>query len=91
MVGVFVNESAEEMYSLYRSCNLDVLQLHSKKAIGESRLLPYEIPRIYLAQDQMPRHFNKAKDFLLYDHPSPGCGYQLNWENLNPREEVKFF
>jgi phosphoribosylanthranilate isomerase len=69
-VGVFLNQNAQEINSIYKTCQLDYVQIHGDT---DFELLDIPTDRIIKAiayNDKHPTHY----DFLLIDGTLPGSG-----------------
>ena len=71
-VGVFVDESLEEMMRIIRELDLRIVQLHGEEAKRACHGLPQELAIIYAVDDDpLPDRLDPKKDFLLFDRREP--------------------
>ncbi|MHA6250828.1 phosphoribosylanthranilate isomerase [Oceanobacillus sp. CAU 1775] len=90
-VGVFVNETVENMIAIAEQVGLDVIQLHGDESHETATSLPYEIIKAFPAQKERVLEMQSYPcDFYLIDTPSKkqrgGTGKTYDWtifEELN--------
>ncbi len=71
-VGVFVDESLEEMMQIIRELDLRTVQLHGEEAKRACYGLPQELVIIYVVDDDpLPDRLDPKKDFLLFERREP--------------------
>ncbi|CAG99832.1 phosphoribosylanthranilate isomerase TRP1 [Kluyveromyces lactis] len=101
LVGVFRNQSVDDVLQLYHEYNLDVIQLHGDEDIKEYRsLIPSSIPiikRFQFPQDcelllDLYEHVDNV--LTLFDSGEGGTGEKLNWSAISSwsasHPEIKF-
>ena len=88
-VGVFVDETAEEIFKICLETGIKTLQLHgalSKQAF--SLLNPY-YQIIYTVPTTQPIT-PSSKNIFLFDHSTGGSGKMFNWKNFSPPKNTKW-
>jgi len=87
-VGVFVNETVNNVLEIADTVGLDVIQLHGDEPPEMIEQLPYEVIKAIPAK---PEHFNTIQDYVLADYflvDSPygqyrgGNGTTFDWDTL---------
>lgn len=83
-VGVFYEQTTQEMQEILEQVSLDFAQLHSPEAIENGKNL--SISKIYVIQpgneaEKLPG-FNVEKDFVLFDSSIGGSGKVLDWTKI---------
>lgn len=87
-VAVFVNHTDVEMRRICETADIQIVQLHGKKARSHHHLLPNEYQRIYvqtvsntgeLQTDDGLRYLDSDRDLILIDHMDSGHGKAINW------------
>lgn len=83
-VGVFVNESLENMLDIAEKVGLDVIQLHGDEPSEIARNLPYEIIKAFPAtREKQAEIQNYPCDYYLLDTPTikqrGGTGRTFDW------------
>jgi phosphoribosylanthranilate isomerase len=96
-VGVFVNESIENLINMVQAAGLDLVQLHGdeeaayfrelREKLDASNLKNVKLIKVFRVGDKMPAHpeFETVADFYLFDTDSKmygGTGAHFNWELL---------
>ena len=96
-VGVFVNESIENLINMVQAAGLDLVQLHGdeevtyfrelKEKLDASNLNNVKLIKVFRVGDKMPAltEFETVADFYLFDTDSKmygGTGAHFNWELL---------
>lgn len=85
-VGVFVDETADQIRSLCEQADIQVIQLHGKRSQQEAIVLYRDYPLIFYA---MPVGLDGCPDnsidlpafaYPLYDHLSGGTGQAFEWK-----------
>lgn len=78
-VGVFRNNSLEEVIDISRSGAIDLIQLHGDENISFVNALKKEInlPIIKAYKDY------EACDYALFDNPDPGKGMMFDWSKID--------
>lgn len=72
IVGVFVDETYEEILHIINTLNLKYVQLHGEKVYDYGYKLAKDIHIIYLANNQpLPNYLSVQRDFLLFDKTIP--------------------
>lgn len=95
LVGVFVDQNADEIIETTQTVGLDAVQLHGENARKALFDLPCSLIKIYatgvdqdgraLSLDQRVfEYLNVAQDFLLFDHPNAGSGMATNLSQVKP-------
>ncbi|NQZ77139.1 MAG: phosphoribosylanthranilate isomerase [Ekhidna sp.] len=91
-VGVFVNESMENIVSLADQYKLDYIQLHGDEDLSFANALRergLKIIKVFRVQDEIPayaRNYQGIADYLLFDTASVnygGSGKHFDWEILS--------
>jgi len=89
-VGVFVDESAEQMLRAQEYAGLDRIQLHGKPCRQQYHALPPDSRKIYVV-DVMPDgsyqldvDLASSQDLLLFDSKGGGTGRSFDWDNFRP-------
>ena len=89
-VGVFVNQSAEEIQDICLRANISVIQLHGNTPRQQHHNLSNHYLRFYV-QTVLPNgninpdndngliHCDPKRDYVLFDNVEPGTGKILNW------------
>ena len=101
-VGVFVNESVENMMTLAKKYQLDAIQLHGDESPNECRLIKdsgFEVFKAFQLNDSFQFEvldaYHKNCDYFLFDTKSEsygGSGKKFNWEILKKyKGETAFF
>ncbi|WP_447642234.1 MULTISPECIES: phosphoribosylanthranilate isomerase [Chitinophagaceae] len=91
-VGVFVNESLENLIEIVASCSLDIVQLHGDESPGYCRQASQYVKVIKAFQvrnrtemlDRIAQYKN-CVDLFLFDTPSPaygGTGEKFDWNAI---------
>lgn len=90
-VGVFVNESAENINYIAKKVGLDYIQLHGDESADFASSLPFPVIKAFpidKANASMIHRF--PCDYYLIDSPAEehrgGSGKTFNWEKLNALE-----
>lgn len=83
-VGVFVDQTVDEIITTVKRCNLDFAQLHGDIARNAYANLPDNIARIYAVQVEKNNYnplpiLNSHRDYLLFDALNPGAGEVFDW------------
>lgn len=89
VVGVFVDQNADEIIEITQAVGFDAVQLHGDNARNALFDLPNGLTKIYatgvddnghtLSLDQRVfEYLNVTQDFLLFDHPKAGSGMATN-------------
>ncbi|MCR2822605.1 phosphoribosylanthranilate isomerase [Lederbergia panacisoli] len=97
-VGVFVNESYENIVRIAETANLDIIQLHGDETQDFCKRLPYPVIKAFSIkeQDNLNELANYDCDYFLVDSPGEkyrgGSGIPFDWsllENLKiPRDKI---
>lgn len=90
-VGVFVNESIENIKYIAKLVGLDYIQLHGNESPSVARALPYPIIKAFSIHEVNPNTIHDYPcDYLLIDSPGKkyrgGSGYTFNWRKLDDLE-----
>ncbi|MEN9946025.1 MAG: N-(5-phosphoribosyl)anthranilate isomerase [Pseudomonadota bacterium] len=92
-VGVFFDETIEQILAIEQQLDLDYLQLHSDLARSGLSQLRYK-PLIYVATNaELPQELDPSQDFILYENILPPSNSQfryfiaggINQENVKQR------
>ncbi len=78
-VGVFLNQNAKEINSIYKTCQLDYVQIHGDT---EFELLDIPTDRIIKAISYNDKHPTRY-DFLLIDGTLPGSGETYTLKDIH--------
>jgi phosphoribosylanthranilate isomerase len=96
-VGVFVNESIENLLQLVKEAGLNMIQLHGdedenyfeqlKLSLAKASLAQVQLIKVFRVGDKMPELtlFENSADYYLFDTDSKmygGTGAHFNWELL---------
>ena len=97
LVGVFVNESSENVNIIANMCKLDFVQFHGEetendiKEIGASTIKAFRIKD----NDDLKQYFQFPSDFVLLDSfdvsEYGGTGKTFNWDNLMSQDLSRTF
>jgi phosphoribosylanthranilate isomerase len=101
-VGVFVNETVEEILRISKHYNLSGVQLHGNEAAEDCKVLKDEglvVVKVFSVDDRFDfksvNSFKPAVDFFLFDTKGKaygGNGYSFNWKKLaDYDQEIPFF
>ncbi len=101
-VGVFVNETTENILALAKKYQLDVIQLHGDESSEDCRLIKDSGLEVFKAfqlhesfQFELLEGYHKTCDYFLFDRKSDsygGSGKKFNWEILKKyKGETAFF
>ena len=73
VVGVFFDETAEQIIEINQALNLDLLQLHGEAPRSAlPQLIALNKPIIYVADGKdLPSELNPVNDFILYENITP--------------------
>lgn len=97
-VGVFVNESVENMMDIAKQVGLDVIQLHGDESAYIAEQLPFQVIKAY-SIDQINKDTIHAfpADYYLIDSPTGkhrgGTGKAFDWQlmselNIDPKKVI---
>jgi phosphoribosylanthranilate isomerase len=91
-VGVFVEQTADEMLEICKEFAIDIVQLHGKTAKSEEHKLPKDMVRIYAYEegDDLSR-LDPERDFLLFDNQMPGSGETFDWTRFKAPKGFRCF
>ncbi len=90
-VAIFTHHSASEMKLICKKAEINIVQLHGKKARASHHLLPESYQRIYaqhlsdkgeLQSDSGLKYLDPHRDFILIDHENPGQGYMIDRDHF---------
>src|SRR5690625_237308 len=86
-VGVFVNESVENIIHIAKLVNLDYVQLHGDESPQVAKSIPYPIIKAFSVRQVNPKTIQQYPcDYLLIDSPGKkyrgGSGNTFNWKAL---------
>lgn len=92
-VGVFYEQTTQEMQEIVEQVPLDYAQLHSKEAIENGCRL--NVPKIYVIQpgdtiEDVP-YLDIKQDFVLFDSREGGSGKVLDWTKIIISTNVRWF
>ena len=100
---VFVNETYSQMIEIITLLDIDHIQLHSKKAIKEAISIKKNIKKIFVisvdengvinsSYQEIIKHMDHSKDYLLFDNTIPGSGKEIITKNINSHKiSTKYF
>jgi phosphoribosylanthranilate isomerase len=103
MVGVFVDESLEEMDRIAKFCGLDILQLHGSESVSDYEGASFPIIKSVSIKKQRPPtdELNQAilshgaADYLLFDtwhkDMAGGSGQTFEWSTLKNEDQKQAF
>ncbi|WP_068469814.1 phosphoribosylanthranilate isomerase [Candidatus Protochlamydia phocaeensis] len=89
-VGVFVDETADQIRSLCEQAEIQVIQLHGKRSQQDAVGLYRDYPLIFYAVPVgFDGHLDQPHDlpacaYPLYDHLSGGTGQTFEWKAFTP-------
>lgn len=99
-VGVFVDNSAEEITAICAQTGINIAQLHGHIAKSAASNLK-KLQRIYvinvgydgsIIQENMTcLNLSKERDYILFDGIDHGSGKNFNFDNFKPNTDFKFF
>ena len=82
-VGVFKNESPENIVSTVTQCGLSGAQLHGREPVAEVRWIRKRLPFVIQAFAADDPHLSSAgnspADIILLDAATPGAGHVFDW------------
>jgi phosphoribosylanthranilate isomerase len=101
-VGVFVNESIDELIRIANDYQLDCIQLHGEESLEyciQLKTLNKKIIKVFSVQDTLPmdsiKQFESYVDYFLFDTKTPlygGSGVSFDWNLLkNYSSKTPFF
>ncbi len=86
-VGVFVNETLEQLLNIVKAAGLDIVQLHGDEDAEYCALVQKHVTvvKVFRVGGALPifEHFEKVCDYYLFDTDSKmygGTGQHFNWE-----------
>ena len=84
-VGVFVNETIDEMKAIAETCGLHYIQLHGDESAEVARALPYEIIKAFpVTEETLPTIQDFPAAYYILDSPiggnRGGNGTTFNWD-----------
>lgn len=83
-VGVFVNETVEQMVNIAEYVGLDYLQLHGDEGEAVSKQLPRPVIKAFSVKDKSIKNImNYPCDYYLIDSPGGGTGKSFDWKLLD--------
>src|SRR5690625_194718 len=87
-VGVFVNESIENIKFIADLVGLDMIQLHGDEPASFAKKLPYPVIKAFSIHEINPKTFDSYPcDYYLIDSPPEkyrgGSGKTFQWDKLN--------
>lgn len=87
-VGVFVNETVENMIEIAEKVGLDVMQLHGDEPASVAEQLPYQVIKAFpVNRDKLSMIQNYPCDYYLLDSPiggnRGGNGTTFDWDLAN--------
>lgn len=83
-VGVFVNETVEQMVNIAEYVGLDYLQLHGDEGEAVSKQLPRPVIKAFSVKDKSIKNImNYPCDYYLIDSPGGGTGKSFDWNLLD--------
>jgi len=100
-VGVFVNESIEDVINMVKNAGLDMIQLHGdeeeiyyeqlKLSLAAASMTHVQLIKVFRVGDKMPEieAFENSADYFLFDTDSKmygGTGAHFNWELIKGNE-----
>lgn len=80
-VGVFVNESIDEILAIYQAGAIDIAQLHGKSTPDEIKILHAAGLKVIQVFERQSIELNSRADYLMVDS-GKGSGQILNWQNI---------
>lgn len=84
IVGVFVNESVDNMIEIANYVGLDYIQLHGNESAAVAKQLPYPIIKAFSMIEVTPFEItNYPCDYYLIDSPGGGTGETFDWHALS--------
>lgn len=84
-VGVFVNETVDNMQSIAQTAGLDFIQLHGDEIASIAESLPYKIIKAFpVTEDSLPTIRDYPADYYILDSPIGGArggnGTVFDWD-----------
>ena len=95
-VGVFVDETLEDIVALAQDGAIDIIQLHGSQDEGYIQKLKIltgkPIIKAVVAQnkDEIKRWMKSAVDYLLLDNMNGGSGQTFNWDIIGQMDKSYF-
>ncbi|MGA2655648.1 MAG: phosphoribosylanthranilate isomerase [Gammaproteobacteria bacterium] len=89
-VPVFVDADENEILNFCTIAGVNHVQLHGDKARQALPKLPAHIHKIYAVANRADCEIS-SDDYLLFDSHNPGAGEVIDWANINPPENIRFF
>jgi indole-3-glycerol phosphate synthase/phosphoribosylanthranilate isomerase len=97
-VGVFVNQSAEDINSIVCSLGLSYVQLHGEKSKKDHGSIAPHVHKIYAigvggggsVLEKIPS-LDPVKDYLLFDNVLPGSGTFFSWMDFSANTDMRWF
>ena len=100
-VGVFVNESIDQVFEIINECGLDTVQLHGDETpfyCDQLKVKGVEIIKAFAVDDLFDfattYPFQQAVNYFLFDTKGEeygGNGYSFNWSKLDEYKGDTFF
>lgn len=101
-VGVFVDQTAEEIKKICEETGITTVQLHGERCKQTHHLLPDHYHRIYVQSVDSEgkiiadkcdglKYCHPERDFLMFDYIQPGSGQSFAWENFSYQGLFKWF
>ena len=100
-IGVFVDQTTDEIIKICDYTDIKVVQLHGKTAKKDHHLLPEGIIRIFAVEVDEHGNYhldaddieklNPKRDFLLFDNKIPGSGTTLSHRHFHYDGDFKYF
>lgn len=88
-VGVFVNQTVEEIVAICRQVRIIHVQLHGSAVREALALLPTDFRKLYVQPVSPQGYYDPAcipelsdQDFLLFDNQQPGKGLPFDWKSF---------
>lgn len=88
-VGVFVNESINDMLQILHDSSISYIQLHCQEDAHKIQTLRKAGAKVIQVRHQLTDQQPTAADILLYDN-SAGRGQQLAWQPLPNHQQPQF-
>lgn len=82
-VGVFVNETIDQMIAIAEEVGLDYIQLHGQEDAHIAKQLPYPIIKAFSIDEALKTDLSAYPcTYILIDTPGGGTGQTFDWTKL---------
>jgi len=87
LVGVFMNQNAEDITEIYESCHLDFVQIHGDFNFNTLNIPTSKIIRAIAYTEEIPLNF----DHILIDNLNPGSGNDFDYDISKENKKYNYF